>query len=196
MFDDGGGGPGCTPGTNGHPARGIIFHVGALQRAPRLRLLHAYVHHPALHPACCGSVQTLTGGDALIDWGKTGAVTQVAGDGALLMDLSLSNWSYRAARLAWVGQPLTRPAVAGRLTTAGTDVWASWNGSTQVAAWRVLAGEDPLHLSPVGVPHPRQGFETEVVLPDPYAYVAVQALGASGAVLSTSGAVETVTAAP
>src|SRR6202035_4060173 len=54
VFDDGGGGPGCTPGTNGHPARGIIFHVGALQRAPRLRLLHAYVHHPALHPACCG----------------------------------------------------------------------------------------------------------------------------------------------
>jgi hypothetical protein len=39
---------------------------------------------------------------------------------------------------------------------------------------------------------PRSGFESSLTLPDPYSYVAVQAIGAQGQVLGTSAAVKVV----
>jgi hypothetical protein len=64
-------------------------------------------------------------------------------------------------------------------------VYASWNGDTRTASWRVLAGASAQTIVPVATA-PRSGFETAVTTPGPAAYVAVQALDASGAVLSSS----------
>jgi hypothetical protein len=49
----------------------------------------------------------------------------------------------------------------------------------------VLAGPSPTQLAPVAAAA-RAGFETAIATPGPAPYVAVQALEASGAVLSTS----------
>lgn len=192
LFDDGGSGPGCESGSTAHPARGLVFSVHSSGHSTRVSLVHAFTHTPAIYPLCCGGMQLLPDGGALIDWGNAPEISEFAPDGGPRMDLSLSKWSYRATRFAWTGEPLTRPAIAGRRTTVSTDVWASWNGSTQVVAWRVLAGANSAELSVVGSPTPIRGFETETILPSPYAYVAVQALGATGRVLSTSHPVATV----
>ena len=50
--------------------------------------------------------------------------------------------TYRALRFPWSGRPLTPPAVLANLNNTGeeTIVHASWNGATEVASWRVLAG--------------------------------------------------------
>jgi hypothetical protein len=64
-------------------------------------------------------------------------------------------------------------------------IYASWNGDTRTATWRVLAGSSPQTLAPV-TSAPRSGFETALSTPAAAAYVAVQALDASGAVLATS----------
>ena len=66
-------------------------------------------------------------------------------------------------------------------------VYASWNGATQVAAWRVLAGASPNGLKAVAE-SPRSGFETAIQLSAAAAggYLAVQALDAKGQVLGTS----------
>ena len=125
-------------------------------------------------------MQVLAGGASLIDWGDLPAVTQYASDGAVDMDLSLSAWSYRAYRFPWIGSPLTPPAVAARIDRAGTTVWASWNGSTEVRAWRALAGSRSSQLNPVGPARSKKGFETAIFLHRRYAKVAVQALGATG----------------
>jgi hypothetical protein len=63
-------------------------------------------------------------------------------------------------------------------------VYASWNGATDVASWRVLGGSNPKSLAPVAVA-PEEGFETSISIV-PVAYVAVQALAPSGRVLATS----------
>jgi hypothetical protein len=65
------------------------------------------------------------------------------------------------------------------------SVAASWNGATQVASWRVLAGASSGALVPVATAA-KAGFETTVTAPSPGPYVAVQALDGSGAVLGTS----------
>ena len=80
------------------------------------------------------------------------------------------------------------PAPAG---AAGTVAYASWNGATDVASWRVLAGPSPSSLAPVAT-SPRTGFETAIPLPGATApgYAQVQALDGSGAVIGVSAAVK------
>ena len=64
-------------------------------------------------------------------------------------------------------------------------VYASWNGDTRTASWRVLAGPSAQQLAPVAGAR-SEGFETAIATPGPEAYVALQALGGAGEVLATS----------
>lgn len=187
LYDDGGAGPGCLPGRSQHQARGLIFRVDSSRRPVRVHLIHRYVHNPAIYTAFTGSTQILANGDAIVDWANVPEVTEYDASGRdVKMDLTLSNWSYRGFRFAWDGQPTQPPAMASQRSGAGTDVWATWNGSTEVAAWRVLGGPDASHLVPVGGPFPKAGFETEMSIVGQYPTLAVQALSSSGTVLATS----------
>jgi hypothetical protein len=64
----------------------------------------------------------------------------------------------------------------------------SWNGATDVAAWRVLAGSSASTLSPL-VTAPRTGFQTTITAKTGEPEIAVQALDAAGAVIGTSATV-------
>jgi subtilisin family serine protease len=88
-------------------------------------------------------------------------------------------------RQDWEGHPRTKPSVAARTVGGATTVYASWNGATEVAAWRVLAGPSAAQLAP-SAQAPRMGFETAVAVPGVPPVVAVQALDAKGRVLATS----------
>jgi hypothetical protein len=67
-------------------------------------------------------------------------------------------------------------------------VYASWNGATTIASWRVLAGVAPGALSPVAS-GAFAGYETTIPVAGQPPYVAVQALDANGNVLGTSAPV-------
>jgi hypothetical protein len=67
-------------------------------------------------------------------------------------------------------------------------VEASWNGATDVASWRVLAGTSPGRLAAVAAA-PHAGFETKITAPSTGRYVAVQAVDGEGAVIGTSNTV-------
>ncbi len=73
-----------------------------------------------------------------------------------------------------------RPGANGAATA-----YASWNGATGVAAWRLVGGPGESSLTPL-VTVPSSGFETAIGVPAGTAVVAVQALAADGSVLSTS----------
>jgi hypothetical protein len=94
--------------------------------------------------------------------------------------------TYRAYRARWTATPAERPAVAARRDGARTVVFASWNGSTQVRRWQVLAGARPGALRPASGTARWDGLETEVRVATAARYVAVRALGPTGAVLATS----------
>jgi hypothetical protein len=70
-------------------------------------------------------------------------------------------------------------------TAEETIVHTSWNGATDVAAWRVLAGADPKALK-VQTTIAANAFESSTILPVVESYVAVQALDAGGHVLAGS----------
>ncbi|HSZ70898.1 MAG TPA: arylsulfotransferase family protein [Solirubrobacteraceae bacterium] len=154
------------------------------------RLASAYTHPDApLLAASQGNMQTLASGHAVVGYGGVPAISEYAADGALLFDAHLpyDMSFYRAFRHPWNGRPLSPPTVLASLNNTGeeTIVHASWNGATEVAAWRVLAGKDAGSLAAQAA-IPASGFESSTTLPTTYARVAVQALDAAGHVLGTS----------
>jgi hypothetical protein len=151
----------------------------------------AEVHEPNhLLAGTQGNVQALDDeGSIFVGWGSQGYFTQFDGDGNTVFDARIARGqdTYRAYRLPWVGTPAAAPAIAQ--TSGGRNVYASWNGATEVARWEVLAGATPTTLTPVGSAA-RSGFETRIRTAGG-AYVAVRALDAAGNVLATSKAIST-----
>jgi len=139
-----------------------------------------------------GNLQRLPNGDVFVGWGAQTSLSEFSANGRLLFDAHLprSVNSYRAFRAPWVGRPADRPSVAARRVGSGqVTVSASWNGATEVAAWRVLAGPDPGSLAPVGSPVARNGFETSLAVGSAGPTFGVQALDQGGNVLGSSSAV-------
>src|SRR4051794_34890002 len=160
------------------------------QSARTATLLSARQHPRGLLAATQGSVQELPGGNFLVGWGSQRYFTEFDAAGGVLWDarLSVGYETYRAYRMPWVGLPHTTPrAAVARLRGGGMNVYASWNGATEVASWEVLAGAAPTALAPVRAAA-HAGFETRIPVAVSARYVAVRALDATGRVLGTSPA--------
>ena len=178
IFDDG-----AAPPLEKH-SRAIVLRLD--MSAHRATLARVYVHPAGLLAPHQGNAQVLPDGHVFVGYGGLPYFTEFSRDGKVLFDAHVSDKgdSYRAYRFQWVGRPATRPAIA----YVGAKVYVSWNGSTQVASWRLLAGDDPRDLDAVGTTA-RSGFETVLEPPRTERYVAAQALSATGGVLGTSAAV-------
>ncbi|WP_210509200.1 arylsulfotransferase family protein [Naasia sp. SYSU D00057] len=132
-----------------------------------------------------GNLHVLADGSAVVGWGTEPVATEFDPDGEAVFELrDLGRGSYRVWKHEWVGRPATPPDVGVRRSGDRLEVYASWNGATEVARWRVLAGADAGALTEAGS-GPRTGFETRIEVPDARA-VQVQALDAGGAVLGSS----------
>jgi hypothetical protein len=179
-------------------SRGVRLSLDT--RRARVTLSRAYVHPQApLLADSQGNMQTLADGNELVGWGAIPSVSEFAPDGTMLFDAHMppGTASYRAFRFRWSARPQSPPVASARVlaTEDETSVFASWNGATDVASWRVLAGPTP-HSLTAQATAPSSGFESTITYPENYAerhveYVAVQALDARGAVLATSPAVAT-----
>jgi hypothetical protein len=155
------------------------------------RLVSSLVHpNPAVLAASQGNMQTLPDGNTLVGYGGAPAISEYAKDGSLLFDAHqpYDMSFYRAYRHPWSALPASPPAVLASLNNTGeeTIVYASWNGATGVASWRILAGTKGSLSS--HAPMAVTGFESSTLLPKKYSYIAVQALDSSGHVLGTSKA--------
>jgi hypothetical protein len=171
-------------------SRGLVVSLAANGRSEAV--VGEYEHPQPLLSGSQGNIQLLENGDEFLGWGSEPYFSEFNAQGQLLFDAHMhgSYESYRGYRFAWTGAPAGAPAVAAAptSTSAPVTVYASWNGDTRTAAWRVLAGPSPAALAPVASA-PRSGFETAIATPGPAPYVAVQALDGAGAVLGTSPAI-------
>lgn len=178
---------GATPKV--HPQSRVTVFVLDTQ-TKTATLVASFVHHtPALLAASQGDFQPLAGENWFVGWGQEPFFSEYSPSGQLLFDAHLpaSYQSYTAFKFAWTGTPTWRPSLAVRAGSHGGAVaYASWNGATTVAQWRLLSGASPRTLAPAAIA-PRGGFETAIALPSSSPrYVAVQALDADGRVLGAS----------
>ncbi len=174
-----------------HPqSRGILVALNA--QTGTETLVAEYEHPTALKAGSQGNVQELAGGNLFLGWGAEPYFSEFSSAGQLLFDARMppGDQSYRAYRFSWTGTPTGAPAIAASGGGSGpVTVYASWNGATEIASWRVLGGASTKSLAAVAT-GARSGFETAIATPGPEAYVQVQALSASGAVLGTSAAIK------
>ena len=174
IFDDG-------SGDLTHQARAI--RVGVDERNRIATLLQEYPHPTPLGVAAMGNAQVRPGDNVVVGWGTQPWITEFDSLGDVRFDATFDGggWNYRAYRDTWVGRPDHPPAIARK----GRTVYASFNGSTETAFWRLDGGPSPRALSPLATV-PRAGFETAIAIPGRPAHVAVTALDAAKRRLSTS----------
>jgi hypothetical protein len=97
---------------------------------------------------------------------------------------------FRTYLAPWSAQPQTRPSLAAQLAANGSvTVEASWNGATDVSAWRLLAGSSAQALRTLGTTS-ATGFQTTLSAGKVGPYVEVVALGTAGQTLASSRAIK------
>lgn len=167
------------------PSRGLVLKLD--QQARTATFVAEYIRAQDFDAAYMGDTQPLPNGNVFVGWGSEPYFSEYSRSGRLLFEGELPgpNLTYRATLEQWVGLPLSLPVGAVRRTGGRTTVYASWNGATQVASWRVLAGPSADRLSAAGT-HAKSGFETAIPVPQSYKSFKIQALGTDGRVIGTS----------
>lgn len=141
-----------------------------------------------------GSTQLLPNGNALVNWGSEGAMTEFTSDGTPIfhayMDSDLLGegvQNYRAFRFNWTGLPTEEPAIVAHKTPSGTAVYISWNGDTETVAWRFYALTDNYGSRLFLGEADRSGFETSLLLSGcGYTHVVAEAISGQDRVLRTT----------
>lgn len=175
-------------------SRGLVLRLD--MRARTARVVRQYTHPDGLLAIAEGNLQTLPDGHVFVGWGPARHVSELSHSGRLLFDLVVPPRadSYQAYRFPWHAEPLDRPAIAARRGAGRRErrvtAWASWNGSTELRSWQLLAGDDPDALVPLGDPVPRRDFETTLRARTGARFVAVAALDARGRQIGQSRPVE------
>ncbi|TDD62440.1 hypothetical protein E1293_44090 [Actinomadura darangshiensis] len=163
------------------PSRGLVLKVDETDRTVTRA---AEYSDGATYGQYMGNIQTLPDGNAVIGWGSTPKMTEFDAEGTPVLEITgVGDGSYRSYRSPWTGRPAAPPDVAVESPAGGQmRVHVSWNGATDVAAWRFLTGSRRLVHAKTAK---RAGFETSVVLPAADKVVA-EALAADGTVLGRS----------
>jgi hypothetical protein len=178
-------------------SRGLIVELN-LQKGTDTKVAE-FTHPRPLQAGSQGNLQELPSGNWFVGWGPEPYFTEFDPSGRMIYDAHLPlapinsshgehTNSYRAYKFEWSGTPTQPPAIAAEAGDGGLTIYASWNGATGVARWRVLGGSSPDRLALLAVAA-KSGFETTIKVPTEQ-YVAVQALDAAGAVTGHSATVK------
>ena len=166
--------------------------IGLDEDAMKATLLREYASPDRILATSQGNAQFLPDGHVFVGWGSAPCVSEFSHDGKLLMNASFppNCESYRAFRFPWNGHPTDAPAVAIEHRGEGkVEIYASWNGATEVVNWEIVSGPGLGLMTPLGSV-PREGFETAMLAQTNAPYIAVRAKDRSGGILGTSAPVE------
>lgn len=169
------------------PSRALFLQVDETKRTATF--VRAFVHAPPLIAGSSGTVQVLDNGGTFVGWGAKPYFSEYDANGHLILDGHLVGAgliSYRAFLQPWSATPSGPPSVVLARSGANTLVYVSWNGATEVARWRVLAGPSSDQLAAVKTVR-KKGFETRIVVAKQPPYIVVEALDAQGNLLGISG---------
>ncbi|KAH8601831.1 ASST-domain-containing protein [Bisporella sp. PMI_857] len=163
------------------------------------RLIQAFNPPDNLLSKSQGSTQLLPNGNALVNWGSEGAVTEFKSDGTPIFHAYLDSGylgigveNYRGFRYNWTGIPNEAPAIVALQDeeTATTSIYVSWNGDTRTRRWRFYEVNSEGHRSFLGE-RKRESFETVLKLDQVEVNkVQAEALDARGVSLVSTSAVE------
>ncbi len=172
-------------------SRGLLLKPDVAGRS--VSLVKAFVNpSKTLLAESQGNTLSLPGGDWLMGYGGLPNFTEYDSSGHVLLDGTLGKnvQNFRTYLSPWSATAPGRPSLVVKPAGSGAaSVAVSWNGATQVASWRTLAGSSSSSLAPVATTA-RSAFQATLTVHSGGPYFAVQALDGSGAVLGTSATVK------
>jgi hypothetical protein len=183
VFDDGAA-PQVQP-----QSRVLVIKLDA--KGKHATLVRKYTHRPnRLVTQFMGNAQLLPNGNVVVGWGNEPYVTEFDEAGAIVFDAKLpqGGQNYRAFRFDWTGHPPIDPVLVAPHGRHGRAVYVSWNGATELAAWRFQAGKSRGSLRPFGLKQKRS-FETSIDVPRGFAFADAIALDRDGHEIGRSSAV-------
>jgi hypothetical protein len=171
LFDDGSDPP-VEP-----QSRALVLRLDTRHMTATLQ--KRFVHRPGrVLSRFMGNAQLLGNGNMLVGWGGAPYVSEFAPNGSTVFEARLpgGGQNYRAFRFPWVGRPSRPPRIKALPVRR---LYVSWNGATEVAAWRLRSGKARGALHERGTVE-KHGFETELRLPRGDRFAAAVALDAHG----------------
>lgn len=132
-------------------SRGLVLKVD--EEAMTADFAHEYTLPEKPFGIYMGDVQILPNSNVFVGWGSAPYLAEFTREGKVLFEARFPPEveSYRAFRLPWSGHPDDAPAVAAERGSGDkVTVYASWNGTTEVAGWRVLDGPGPDRMKSMG----------------------------------------------
>lgn len=179
------------------PSHGLILQLDLNNMTASIN--RTYYHDPNISVASQGNVQSLPNGNKFVGWGQSAYYTEFSEAGntestpavnlLYAAEMPGSNYSYRAYRHDWVGNPFYPPSLAVISSNGTTTVYASWNGSTETTQWQVFSGSSRRKLLLVGSTA-KSGFETAIIAIPKGRYFQVKALNSSGKVIGVSNIIK------
>lgn len=137
-----------------------------------------------------GNVQLLPNGNRFIGWGDIAAFSEHDPQGNLIYYASFSGDSYRVWKFPFTAHPATRPDILAyaRFCNSPLVIYVSWNGATEVVAWRFhTSNSTDGPFTEVGT-YPKIGYETHRDLAEgsfaPYVYA--EALDSNSKILNST----------
>lgn len=169
-------------------SRGVLLKPNFAARTVALAKAFVNPSKTLLAPAQ-GNTLALPGGDWLMGYGNLPNFTEYDSAGHVLLDGTLGHnvQDFRAYLSPWSGKPETAPAIVAKRSGASVAVSTSWNGATNVASWKLLAGSSPGLLVPLATV-PKHGFQTKATVTASAPYIESWALDANGNELGASAA--------
>ena len=170
-------------------SRGLVLN---LDETAMTCTLERFVSHPGVLAVAEGSVQLLSDGGMLVGFGAEPYFSRFSAQGEILVDGHLPKdvTSYRAFVADFATVPTDKPAVAvGSAANGSHIVYVSWNGATEVVAWRVFAGATSSALSAAATAD-WADFETALTVNSAGPYFQVAALDSAGRQLGRSDMVK------
>lgn len=179
-----------TP-TSSH-SRGLLVALDHKNLNASLMATYNHPHGPGGYAHRRGSFQILENNHVFMGWSEHSLQTEHTPDGELILEAELlPHWlgTYRSYKFPFVGRPIDPPDVLSYsanipedVNRTATDVYVSWNGATEVAAWRLYktSGTHRDATTELVATYAKTGFETLISF-DGYAkYVLLEALDRDG----------------
>jgi hypothetical protein len=147
-------------------SRAVEYHLDEVNKVATL--VWEYKNDPVIFAFILANAQRLPNGNTLIGWGSgRPAVSEVTPDGSKVFELALppQMQSYRAFRFPWTGRPAEDPTLVVHTEVPTITLTYSWNGATDVTAYRVY-GDGPAITTRLITVQPVDGFESSTIITD------------------------------
>ncbi len=139
-------------------------------------LLHRYLNHSGpVYATAQGNVQPLSDGNIFVGHGWIPVMEEFSPTGEILTTIQFGvaeprpgggylgplapTLGYRDFKQHWTGCPTAKPDVVAKSSASGVQVFASWNGATDVTHWEIYGGSSAEDLSCLATVL-KVGFET------------------------------------